>query len=426
MNTIRLQKWAWQGWLMVFPWSTGWVLRQVWHGGSLWAAAGVLMTVNSVYLALLLAWYFIPQLQWSKKAARICVGLISILGIYAAVAADRVLFIQQIWWWSLGAGLIIFSYRQKIITQADWIWWLALGSIGPVCLSLFQALTQTNFSSTWFGLSAVPSFMPGAFVVVGEWGRWLRASGSFPHPNILAAYCVVVLAALFSLARDYSFSVFKKWSVRLLVGLLTAALLASLSRAGGLAWVLLIIWEHYRDWTEPKQSEVRLLLFISGLIMVLGMSVAWPLWKGRVTVGPSVQEKNSITERVTGYAQAWQIWQQSPFLGVGVGNYTVALAKQQPNLAGYALAPVHSVPSLFVVEWGIVGVIMGLIGAAYFGSILGLFGPTWLVILPFLLVDHFFYDTWPGILILAVHISSTVYPLRPKIGDLLAKISLKK
>ncbi len=395
--------WVLKIWLFLCPWQTVLIIRHTSLGGSLWAAVALAIPLLAgVLVGLLIAKQTVPKYKpwWFWP-------LIIELGIIILRARDPLLSLQLISFWALGLGLIWLK-NKLLISETDWVWWLSLGALAPATLGLYQFFGQTNFSSTWLGLSAVPIAAPGAFVVVGEWGRWLRASGSFPHPNILAGYCVVVVSAIFYVLKSHPVSRFKIWFYSGCVILLTVTLFTTLSRTGFLAWLILVSLIIF-DWKKIS-SELKLIIVSSIVTAVTASIFLWPLISGRLNQ-TSIQETRSITERVNSVGGSLKIWITHPWLGVGPGNYTIALKKLNPKLTGYELQPVHNVPLLLLAELGLVGLLICL-GFSYRwlrACPEALWGPG-LVLVPILLFDHYLYDLWPGIMILAIHISSTVYP----------------
>jgi len=68
-----------------------------------------------------------------------------------------------------------------------------------------------------------------------------------------------------------------------------------------------------------------------------------------------------VSERISGYHEAWKIFKKHPVLGVGAGNYTAAAYQLNPARPGWEYQPVHNVFILFVVEEGGVGFLLSLI-----------------------------------------------------------------
>ena len=66
-------------------------------------------------------------------------------------------------------------------------------------------------------------------------------------------------------------------------------------------------------------------------------------------------EQRSVSERVRGYSDAWQVFTHYPLLGTGMQNYTVALSKINPGQPNYTYQPVHNTFLLLFLELGILG-----------------------------------------------------------------------
>jgi len=60
-------------------------------------------------------------------------------------------------------------------------------------IGIGQFLTQESFSSTLLGTSAYQSWQAGTSVLKNDTGRFLRAYGTFPHPNLCGLFLAVVL-----------------------------------------------------------------------------------------------------------------------------------------------------------------------------------------------------------------------------------------
>lgn len=417
-NVSKIVGWGTKLWLFFFPWQTMLIIRQTQRGDSYWASNGIAVPLMALWLlALTLVLVFLHRkelLTVLKEKTVLFSSLFIFLFLVIWHSKDSLIALQSIFFWFLGMSVVWVSSK-KIISKKEWVFWLCLGSIGPSLLGLYQFFSQSNFSSTILGLSALPSFAPGAPVIVGEWGRWLRASGSFPHPNIFAGYLVIIIAAIFSLIRNCEITPKIHWFYRILLIFLTAALIATVSRTGLIAWGILVVIEHYYDARKYSLPANRVLLFITVLTLVIGIGMTWPLFSGRIGLSHvmSAQESGAISERITGLHSALLIGKENWLLGTGPGNYTVALAEFYPNFKGYELQPVHNVPILFMAEWGILGIILVGLGAWYFLKnslnkpeiLLAL-----LPLLPLIFFDHYLYDIWAGIMMLGIYISSTVYP----------------
>jgi len=73
-------------------------------------------------------------------------------------------------------------------------------------------------------------------------------------------------------------------------------------------------------------------------------------------LSPQIIDSASVTDRVAQYAEARELLAQHWFTGVGIGNYTVALAEIHPEAKGDALQPAHNLFLLIFTETGILGI----------------------------------------------------------------------
>jgi O-antigen ligase len=126
--------------------------------------------------------------------------------------------------------------------------------------------------------------------------------------------------------------------------------------------------------------------------------------------GVSYHEVQSTSERVSGYEEAMTLFRSRPILGVGAGNYTRAAYALHPDRPGWEYQPVHSVPLLMLVELGSLGVLLFLLMIVSFlrfqevyarGRVQYIFLSV-LVFLPVLLLDHYLFSSYIGLLLVAI------------------------
>ena len=292
---------------------------------------------------------------------------------------------------------------------------LTNGAVLPSFLGLWQFFTQSTFAYNWLGLAIHPAWEAGSSIVAGETiGRWIRAYGSFAHPNIFGGYLAICLIFLISLSlKIHKINIFY-W---LKFIFLFSALFFTFSRGAWLAFgIFLLAISIY-----GIKNKDRKLLFVSSyfllLIIILG-SINLPILETRL-FSSSGNEIISTTERKAGMKEARQIIAEHPWLGVGAGNYTLASYKLNPNLPGYKYQPVHNVFLLILAELGLIGAIILLLAfAAYINSLrakimpkfyflFGLFG----ILMMF---DHYLFSLYSGLILSAVYLGLIS---RPKHND---------
>ncbi|HKY51725.1 MAG TPA: O-antigen ligase family protein, partial [Candidatus Limnocylindria bacterium] len=178
--------------------------------------------------------------------------------------------------------------------------------------------------------------------------RWLRAYGSFPHPNILAMF--VAVALLLISARAERSRLVRAAQIAGVVALsLTFSRSAWLALTlGTLAWVVTTRgWRGITRWTLEQMRRRRTL----AMLVALGLLAAG----ARVTQLDAFPEANSLTQRSTYDAAAWSLVAQ----GVPVGAGNILIAQQRQGIA--VGEPAHNVVLIALAELGLPGVVAWLV-----------------------------------------------------------------
>lgn len=272
-------------------------------------------------------------------------------------------------WWLLW-GLYILA-RQSPLPTRDHIAlaWIVAGLVQST-VALIQFFQQHEVGLRWMGEMVRDAYVPGCIVVQVGPQLWLRAAGLSSSPNALGGFLVVAVLLLVGYVlsrrrRD------RKRTVLLgaLMTVLTAAMLSTFSRASwlglavGLSLISCAVWRK-----SSRQTRAELIAVASLLIAVtLAFAIAyWPLFSVRfvgtaATLWPqaytaNMTEQANIAQREHYQSIAMDLWMSSPWLGVGLGNSSLAALLRFPPLPGETShAPVHSVPLLLLVELGPIG-----------------------------------------------------------------------
>lgn len=277
-------------------------------------------------------------------------------------------------------------------------------------LGIYQFLTQSTFAFKWLGLVSHPVLATGTSVVQSEEaGRWLRAYGALPHPNVFGGFMVMGIIFTTLLFQKSSMRTVKEKILFLSIFFLQiAGLFFSFSRS---AWIAALLWVGgwliYSLHHDKKVRKPYLVLF---LVFFLGLcALYFPIVKTRLK-GESYHEVRSIEEREAGPRFAFELWKDHRFLGVGGGNYIPALREKYPEGEDLLFQPVHVMPLLFLTEYGIIGFLL-FVGIwislffyykrKWFLSESLLFG---LPILTLLFFDHYLYSLPVGIFLFAVYV----------------------
>ncbi len=345
---------------------------------------------------------------WSLKRSIFCIGFILWAGLSIFWAPDRVLagyfFVKLLL--AGGPFFLIRSFGKREIGLIITV--LFMGAVLVSVLGIAQFLLQSIPASSWLGMSGQEAWQAGTSVLKNEDGRWLRAYGTFPHPNMLGGYLGVVLVLGIGYLRQSALSIkkrllFERGSVVILLGLLS-----TFSRTAWLGIVLGVTLVGFHAWREGEpriQRRFLQVVFVLGLSgLVFGSILHEQIFPRFDTV--IIGQEGSVAERVVSFRDAWTLIGKHPFIGVGVGNSTAQLMKENPGRPIWGIQPAHNVPLVIWSELGLIGLFLciGCIASFLFPlsklAIFNLQSPILIVLLPSLLFDHWLWTSHFGLVFL--------------------------
>jgi O-antigen ligase len=235
------------------------------------------------------------------------------------------------------------------------LWAFAAAAAVQAVWGIGQFLLQHDFGLWWLGESDISPDRPGVAKLVAAGDTYVRAYGSFPHPNLLAAYLSVAAFWVGTVVfwKDGPRSRLTQAGYVLLLSLLGTGLLVTFSRVAiiatlvGGALVALFSWRRWKWLPWPAA--------VGALVTLVVALALFPYWQGRTTV--ESKQETGLSNRAAGYAQAGKIIADQP-LGVGVGNFVLAARPLDPDRPAYQYQPVHNVFLLIVSELGVLGGVM--------------------------------------------------------------------
>lgn len=355
--------------LVALPWQTRWIVEDIMMQTEV-SQYGRL----SIYAfdVLLVAFLLASAHVWTRKAWDKIKA--SKPHLYAFVSLDVLMAVALVsTFWALEPRVALFAAGHIILAGMLFVTLvidkevspdLVLGGIGigliaPGLLAWIQSAQQSVFASTILGIAAQDPDVLGTAVLEYEGGRWLRAYGSFSHPNILGGYMAFGLMAIFSVVARAKMKALDM-PLALAAVLAGGALVMSASRAGWIALAIGLVWLYEltmkgRSETFRQRMQYTLLLSM-GVMLVIGFSLRGPLVS-------RIQPENRLevisnTERVEQWDEAKRLLQRTStgaLIGVGTGNYVFALEQVRPLHHAYAYQPIHNVPALVFVELGVLG-----------------------------------------------------------------------
>jgi hypothetical protein len=253
-----------------------------------------------------------------------------LLGLY--IAKTKPDFKRVIFFLSIG---VLYS---SVLAIAQFALQHSVG--GPLWL-----LGERTFTAGTPGIAQIPLCMLGQ----PSCPLYLRAYATFPHPNVLGGYLAVILPlVLWQLLKGKNQQIKLYYGITILLGLV--ALLLTFSRSAWAVGIIAIaivigrIKNYELGIMNSAKRRIATLLFLSCVVILVSYFI----------IHYSTEE--SVVTRVLLSQSAVNIWKQSPWLGVGLGNFLVALPRYLPSHTIYFLQPVHNVYLLLLSEVGLVGV----------------------------------------------------------------------
>lgn len=252
---------------------------------------------------------------------------------------------------------------------------LVLAGILQAAIAVIQFFKQSSLGLKIFGESLLSPDVYGvaAFKVMGD--LVLRAYGTFPHPNVLAAFLfIAVFVSYFLFLNDKDD---KRFWLLYANGLILAGLIFSFSRLVVLLWVVGIvlrvaIMAFLKKSKTDYLGRYRKRLIYLSIVTVVASSVIYGFHRDIV----NARLKFSTSEEA--YVQRVFYNKKSvksySLLGNGVGNFIPWLKVELPSMPAKNYQPVHNIYLLMLTEIGILGlasflVFVVLLSIQYFKKI---------------------------------------------------------
>lgn len=260
----------------------------------------------------------------------------------------------------------IFSliYDQKLI---NWFIKIFIAfSLVQVVIIILQFSLQSSIGLYVLGESHLSPIIIGVAKVVSYGTRFIRPYGTFPHPNILAAFLFTGNLFQAYLFLNEESKKLTKYLYLLSFFALTLGLFLTFSRAGVLG--LLVSWSALVIvfWIKKAASWIKWLAPIMLLALFLPILTLKPFYQEKLTV---VDE--STNTRVIYLKTALNMIRAKPVLGLGGGVSLLHMEQFAPKrLAQWQIQPIHNYFLLAAAELGLAGL----------AALLWIFGKTfWLL-----------------------------------------------
>lgn len=364
-NWLTLYHSALFAWVALLPLQTRWIIRQGILAGGAWEYGTVSLYATDILLLIAGVAYLVLRRKNALRQTRTPVpiaGSIAALVVIASlsifIAHDNGVALNALlrllagvlaWWLVVQSRLRLSLYALAI----------AISAAAESVLAFAQSMMQSISASAFLGIAAHSPFVAGDSVVETVGGRFLRAYGTLPHPNMLAGW--LVIGALMTMWLFFRTS--RRWyrvALLILGILIQAGLYCTFSRSAMIAWWVTLLSATVIVTLRMRKLRKQTLVFLfAGLLLAaVFIRVASPLVLTRVG-GHGRLEAKSVTDRLVQFRDAQSLFAKHWMLGVGLGNYTNTLRDEldSTRLAA-AYQPVHFVLWLAAVELGIVGLLI--------------------------------------------------------------------
>ncbi len=359
--------------LFLLPWQTRWII----HAGELNGGYWEYGTFSLYFTDLIFFITLVCFLYWDWKQRK------SMRNIFCGESAPRgfstpiwiVISLFESWiflslFWARDFSLGVYAYI-RILEGIAFIFllghelintkYLRFSLIGSaLCQALFgiiQFFMQYVPASKWLGLSEHFASESGASVVATSTERWLRAYGSFPHPNIFGAFLVVG----FLLLLPYYYESLERVRDRILLFSATLifllGILVAFSRSAWLGLVAgIFVFLCCKENTRKFTSRIYpLIIFLSLLFFV--SFFRGPIFSRLNGTGPF--EVRSREERLSQYEESLALILSRPLHGTGIGQYTLAVHDDiDATRESFAYQPAHNFYFLMASELGLIGLFL--------------------------------------------------------------------
>ena len=406
--------------LFLLPWQTRYIFDQKLINGQPFEYGT--LSLYAVEL-LVIVTFFLGQRLQILKAHR---APTRFLGIAVLAALISVPFSQDpdlslVAWGHLVIGAILFILLlDRRVNHHRALMAFVLGLVIPSLIGIFQVYAGFSPASSWLGLAGHQAAGLGQAVIEDVSGRFLRAYGTFNHPNVFGGFLAIGLIVLMFLRRPIRVANYQLPITQLLSALLSFALVITFSRSAWLSFLAavavggaLLLYKH-----RLKARLALPMLSITFLSLAIALGIFSEQAFSRFDVVLPLEEQ-SIDQRLEQYQVFPKVLAGNILIGVGLGAYTERLAIIEPDQPGYAYQPVHNVGLLVLGEIGILGLIAVILWAGSvdrlnyaairrgsIGAIAGISLGT--VILVVVFFDHYLWSSWQGLALLAFSMAMTL------------------
>jgi len=280
----------------------------------------------------------------------------------------------------LNEGLLLFWLTKRLLDQytvanyAKAI--LFFGGVIQAVIACGQFFRQKALGLYFLGESHFNSEQYGVAKFLFDHQKFIRAYGTFPHPNILGFFLLLALAAGFNLLKNKQDSFRQlRWPYKLIILLgfiiIEIGLLLTYSRLIiFLSFILITLFLYSQKrfllrFYQTACQKLKIPFFLrSALIIVLFFTAIFTVYNlisPRLCLHCPSDESLHYRQLYNKYSR--EIIKGHYFLGIGGGNFLPGLLHYTPQdstLSPWRYQPVHNIYLLITAELGLIGLLLFL------------------------------------------------------------------
>ncbi len=263
--------------------------------------------------------------------------------------------------------------KSKKIFQLS-IWIIFLSGAFQSLLAIFQIILQKSIGLKILGESVIAPNILGVAKIEMFGDKFIRAYGTFPHPNLLGAFLIFSLVCGLWLAKNDKLGTGSKTAptardpvinkfVKSIFSLILLGIFLAFSRTAWLAAFLILVFYFLSNQKHRFRSfSRRRKKIILGVFLILIAALSF--------VAINYYQKNLKTQesfqlRKTYNSVAFKIIKIKPLWGVGAGNFSNVLTalknSQGQGLPAWHIQPAHNLHLLIASETGLIGFLFFLL-----------------------------------------------------------------
>lgn len=268
--------------------------------------------------------------------------------------------------------ILLFFYIAKRIsanrklTQQTYLILFISGTIQSV-IGISQFILQKSIGLSFLGEPILSKTLAGVAKIDYQGAKIIRAYGTFPHPNILGGFLLLSLISgvILIFRQNKPNSKHSKYLSILNVLFIPqiACFILTFSRSVWLSGLIIILFSLFYFIIIRKKQIFKYWIPVSaGMTILFTLIFVFPLVKSRLTT-----YEKAVTDRQFIFANTTGIIKQTPFLGIGWGNFIPRLLDfplWERGIKGdfinisvepWQIQPVHNIYILVLAELGLVG-----------------------------------------------------------------------